>query len=45
MSNITILVFGSLLLSYIWIESYIVTPPRFIIYYALFSIALFAAMV
>lgn len=47
MSSLTFLIAGFLLLSlsYLWIESYMVTPPRFLIYYALLSIALFAAIV
>lgn len=45
MNDVTFLILGILLLCYLWIERYLVTPSNFFIYYVLFSVALFAAMI
>ena len=45
MGNVIFVILGILLLSYLWIERYLVTPSNFFLYYVLFSIALFAVMV
>lgn len=45
MNTVTFLILGVLLLLYLWTERYLVTPSNFFIYYVLFSIALFAAMI
>ncbi len=45
MNSVTFLILGILLVSYLWIERYWVTPSNFFIYYVLFSIALFAAVI
>lgn len=45
MSPVAFAVLSLLLICYLWIERYFVTPPYFFIYYVLFSIVLSVAVV